>query len=99
MIQLFDSCITAPPVLHAPNVLDIEQLSISLFAMGFEQEFISACQYRYFWDFKVLFPALHDGSFYGRRADASTKRANGSLEDLPPYCAARSRAPRIAYFA
>jgi diguanylate cyclase (GGDEF)-like protein len=67
MIRLFDSMYRAPtPLLHP--TFDIEQLSITLFAMGFGRDFISACKYRYYWDFQWLFPALHDGSFYGRRA-------------------------------
>jgi diguanylate cyclase (GGDEF)-like protein len=64
MIQLFDSIYRAPTALTRP-MFDIEQLSTTLFAMGVEQDVISTCEYRYFWNFKSLFPALYDGSFFG----------------------------------
>jgi diguanylate cyclase (GGDEF)-like protein len=64
MIQLFESMYRAPTALTRP-LFDIEQLSTTLFAMGVEQEFISTCEYRYFWNFKSLFPALYDGSSFG----------------------------------
>lgn len=35
-----------------------------LFAIGFERDFISKCENRYYWHFASLFPALHDGSFF-----------------------------------
>jgi diguanylate cyclase (GGDEF)-like protein len=64
MIRLFDSMYRAPTHLVKP-MFDIEQLSITLFAMGFVREFISDCQYKYGWNAKALFMALYDGSFYG----------------------------------
>jgi diguanylate cyclase (GGDEF)-like protein len=64
MIQIFDSMYRAPTALTRP-IFDIEQLSTTLFAMGVEQEVISTCGYRYFWNFGKLLPALYDGSFFG----------------------------------
>ena len=64
MMQLFESMYRAPTALTRP-MFDIEGLSTTLFAMGVEQEFISTCEYRYFWNFRSLFPALYDGSSFG----------------------------------
>lgn len=64
MIQLFESMYRAPTALTRP-MFDIEQLSTTLFAMGVEQEFISTCEYRYFWNFRSLLPALYEGSSFG----------------------------------
>jgi diguanylate cyclase (GGDEF)-like protein len=83
MIRLFDSMYSAPTPLVHP-MFDIEQLSTTLFAMGFDQEFISACQYRYYWNFKSLLPALHDGSFYGRRVGGLSK-GQGDLRGLATF--------------
>jgi diguanylate cyclase (GGDEF)-like protein len=83
MIQLFDLMYQAPTPLVHP-MFDIEQLSTTLFAMGFDHEFISACQYRYYWNFKSLFPALYDGSFYGHRVDGRS-RGQGDLRGFATF--------------
>jgi diguanylate cyclase (GGDEF)-like protein len=83
MIQLFDSMYRAPTPLVHP-MFDIEQLSTTLFAMGFDHEFISGCQYRYYWNFKSLFPALYDGSFYGSRVDGRS-RGQGDLRGFATF--------------
>jgi len=67
MIGLFELMYRAPTRLTRP-MFDIDGLSTTLFAMGVEREFISTCEYRYFWDFRSLFPALYDGSFFSGRA-------------------------------
>jgi diguanylate cyclase (GGDEF)-like protein len=72
MIQLFDAMYRPPTSLTRP-LFDIEQLSTTLFAMGVEQEFISTCEYRYFWNFRSLFPALYDGSFFRPRVDIRSR--------------------------
>jgi len=72
MIQIFDSMYRAPTALTRP-MFDIEQLSTTLFAMGVEQDVISTCEYRYFWNFKSLFPALYDGSFFGSGVGSRSK--------------------------
>ena len=72
MIQIFDSTYRAPTALTRP-MFDIEQLSTTLFAMGVEQDVISTCEYRYFWNFKSLFPALYDGSFFGSGVGSRSK--------------------------
>jgi diguanylate cyclase (GGDEF)-like protein len=41
--------------------------------MGVEREFILTCEYQYFWNFRSLFPALYDGSFFGRRVDGRSR--------------------------
>ena len=43
---------------------DVRRLSTILFGMGFEQDFLSKCEFFYGWYFAHLFPALYDGSFY-----------------------------------
>jgi diguanylate cyclase (GGDEF)-like protein len=72
MIQLFESMYRAPTRLTRP-LFDIEQLSTTLFAMGVEREVISTCEYRYSWDFRSLFPALYDGSFFSVRAGSHSR--------------------------
>jgi len=83
MMQLFDWMYRAPtPLIHP--MFDIEQLSTTLFAMGFDQEFISACQDRYYWNFRSLFAALHDGSFYGH-GDGGRSRGQGDLRGFATF--------------
>jgi len=96
MIQLFESMYRAPTVWSfAPSVFDIEQLSTTLFAMGFDQEFISACQYRYYWNFKSLFPALYDGSFFADRVDGRS-RGQGYLRGFATFlCGAFVQHPAL----
>jgi diguanylate cyclase (GGDEF)-like protein len=71
----------APTHLIRP-IFDIEQLSITLFAMGFDREFISDCQYKYGWNAKALFMALHDGSFYG---SGDRSRGQGDLRGFATF--------------
>jgi len=77
MIQSFDTMYRRLTRM-IPGMFDIDQLAMTLFAMGFDQDFISRCRYQYGWDFKTLFPALDDGSFYGSRPDGHA-RAKGQL--------------------
>jgi diguanylate cyclase (GGDEF)-like protein len=67
MIELFGSMYSAPTPMIRP-MFNVDQLATTLFAMGFEQEFIQTCKY-IGWDFKWLFPSLYDGSFFGRYTD------------------------------
>lgn len=83
MIQIFESMYRAPTPLVPPK-FDIEQLSTTLFAMGFDQEFLSACQFRYYWNFKSLLPALYDGGFYGHRM-GSHSRGQGDLRGVATF--------------
>ena len=83
MIELFDAMYGAPTPLVRP-MFDIDQLSTTLFAMGFDQEFLSACQYRYYWNFRSLLPSLHDGSFYSGRAGARS-RGQGDLRGFATF--------------
>src|SRR5229473_3287244 len=83
MVQIFDSMYRAPTALASP-MFDIQQLSTTLFAMGFDQKFILACECRYYWNFKSLFPALHDGSFYGHGVDGCS-RGQGPLRGFATF--------------
>jgi len=65
-------------------MFDIDQLSTSLFAMGFDREFIETCKYRYYWNFQTLLPSLHDGSFYGTRPGGRS-RGQGDLRGLATF--------------
>ena len=65
MIGLFERMYCAPTPL-TPPMFDINGLSKILFAMGAVQEFISGCEYRYYWNFGALFPALYEGNFLSR---------------------------------
>jgi diguanylate cyclase (GGDEF)-like protein len=94
MIQLLDSMYRAPTRFVPPR-FDIEQLSITLFAMGFDREFISACEYRYYWNFKLLLPALHDGTFYSHRL-GSRSRGQGDLRGFATFlCGAFVQQPAL----
>jgi diguanylate cyclase (GGDEF)-like protein len=64
MIQIFDSMYRAPTPM-VPSMFNIEQLSTTMFAMGFDQEFINTCEYQYGWSFKSIFASLYDGSLRG----------------------------------
>lgn len=46
-------------------MFDLDQLSTTMFAMGFDQEFITACEYQYGWSFKSIFASLYDRSVRG----------------------------------
>ena len=83
MIQLFESMYRAPTRL-VHSMFDIDQLSITLFAMRFDQEFIEACKYRYYWNFQSLLPSLHDGSFYGTSLGGRS-RGQGDLRGLATF--------------
>jgi diguanylate cyclase (GGDEF)-like protein len=72
MIQLFEGMYRAPTALSR-SMFDIEQLSTTLFAMGVEREVISSCEYRYFWNFRSLLPALFDGSFFDGGVDGRSR--------------------------
>jgi hypothetical protein len=50
--------------------VDINKLPEMLYGVGFQREFLVFCNKHYRWDFRRLFPALHDGSF--------TRAPNGS---------------------
>lgn len=68
MIQIFDSMYQeVTPLVR--GMFDIEQLATTLFAMGLDQQFISVCRHGFGWDFKRLFPALYEGSFFSRYDD------------------------------
>ena len=63
MIQLCEHMFRPLGPLRQPR-FDISKLPTTLFAMGFDRDFVSTCDFQYYWNFAVLFPALHDGSFY-----------------------------------
>ena len=46
-------------------MFNIEQLPTTLFAMGFDQEFINTCEYQYGSSFQSIFTSLYDGSLRG----------------------------------
>jgi len=64
MIQIFYSMYRAPTPL-VPSMFNIEQLPTTLFAMGFDQEFINTCEYQYGWGFQSIVTSLYDGSLRG----------------------------------
>jgi diguanylate cyclase (GGDEF)-like protein len=64
MIQIFDAMYRRPTPMVSP-MFNLDQLSTTMFAMGFDQEFITACEYQYGWGFKGIFTSLYDGTLRG----------------------------------
>jgi diguanylate cyclase (GGDEF)-like protein len=64
MIQIFDAMYRRPTPM-VPSMFNLDQLSTTMFAMGFDQEFITACEDQYGWGFKRIFTSLYDGTLRG----------------------------------
>jgi diguanylate cyclase (GGDEF)-like protein len=62
MIQLFEYMFQ--PRGYGEPLFDIHKLPTALFAMTFEREFLSKCEYLHYWNFASILPTLYDGSFY-----------------------------------
>jgi diguanylate cyclase (GGDEF)-like protein len=65
MIQIFDAMYRCSTPMVLP-IFNLDQLSTNMFAMGFDQEFITACEYQYGWGFKHIFTSLYDGTLRGK---------------------------------
>lgn len=65
MIQLYEFlCSSDRPFRVLGPLLDTNVLHDGLFAMGITKPFLDRCQWTYFWNFRSLFPALSDGTFF-----------------------------------
>jgi diguanylate cyclase (GGDEF)-like protein len=76
-------------------LFDISKIPVTLFAMGFERDFLSKCENRYYWNFASLFPALYDGSFYDNTAYGQA-RGQGDLRGFATFlCGAFADTPKF----
>jgi len=91
-VYLCQSMFQRPAPFRDPR-FDISKLSTSLYGMGFDRDFLLKCEYQYFWNFASLFPALHDGSFYGNRVGGQS-RGQGDLRGFATFlCGTFADAP------
>jgi len=94
MVRLCEFMFQPPGPFREP-LFDIRKVPTTLFAMGFEREFLSKCENQYYWDFASLFPDLHDGTFYQNSAGGQSRGQGylrgfasflcGTFEDNPEY--------------
>ena len=94
MINLFDAMYRARgPLGH--RLYDFGQLSTTLFGMGFDNEFLSACEHGYNWEFRSLLPAMYDGSFYGNRIGAGSRGQRDLRRLATLLCGAPQQYPEL----
>src|ERR1700685_3936797 len=92
MIQLCEYMFRSQGRFRDP-LFDATKLSTVLFGMGFPRDFLSKCEWEYFWNFAALFPALYDGSFYGVGSYGQT-RGQGDLRGFATFiCGAFADTP------
>lgn len=83
MIHLYEYMFERRGALQDP-LFDIRKLSTTLFAMGFDHEFLVKCETRYYWHFASLFPALYDGTFYESKFYGQS-RGQGDLRGFATF--------------